>query len=604
MNKKVIQKSILTIVLVIFAILLYNNPVNATEELGKVTGEKVTILTDAGVKVPYLTWNAVPGATKYEIYKGTSSPTWLMETVTTNSFSGGEDHLLYSDEHYWIRALNANGEDGEFSEEFDYFVKPSVPTNFKVTKNGDTVKFTWNKVKGAIGYYIYVYTRTPGTNEITYYQYYSTISTSYTASYGQIDSNQMYAVTAVTEYPTPYYWDSEQIESDISSYATYRSNVGKPTGVKVTAQNGKAVLSWNKVSDADGYQIYNGNTYVGTTTSTSYKIYNLSSSKVHTLKIRAYTNNDFHKTKFYGNFAYINVFPNTISNVKTSLSGKTDIKITWSKKSNVTGYKIYRSTSKNSGYKQIKNITSKNTNSYKDKKLSKAKTYYYRVVPYLKVNGKEYNGGNSNTSSVKTFTDAKISNVQLKTEAGSTIAYVSWTKSLGNIDGYEICRATSKNGKYKKVKTVSSGSSSYKDKKLSKAKKYYYKIRGYKKINGKKNYTKYSNVKGIRTSYIERATALPHNTQDSYGNKATIKSVSMKYKKNKGSKAIYQVKMKLKIDSTYAHNVYFTMYFYDKNYKYVGYTTLPFYMKDDYYTKTFTWNNVEAPKKAVYYMIR
>lgn len=58
---------------------------------------------------------------------------------------------------------------------------------------------------------------------------------------------------------------------------------------------------------------------------------------------------------------------------------------------NVTGYRVYRSTKKNSGYKLIKKLN-KNTVKYTNKKLKRKKTYYYKVVPMIKSGGKVYKG--------------------------------------------------------------------------------------------------------------------------------------------------------------------------------------------------------------------
>ncbi len=607
MNKKTFLKIFITLfILLAFVLLVSTYFVSAATEPGKVTGAKVVLRVDAKVKVPYFSWNAVSDATEYEIWRGDTEPERILTTVNTNYFAGGENHLLdpwvpYN--NYWVRAINDYGE-GEFSDAFTYFIKPATPKNLKATKTNQGIKLTWDKVSGAESYNIYLCGRTPGTNEMYSYNIDSTISNFITINY-TIDSNEMYAVKAVTTYPG--YYDDKEMYSDISNYATYRANVPTPSGVKANVQNGKVTLSWNAVEDADGYQIYNGNTYIKTTSSLNYTLSNLSTSKVHTLKVRAYIDNDFYNpsTKFYSNFSNVNVFPNAVSKAKTSLVGKTNIKITWNKKSNVTGYKIYRSTSKNSGYKNIKTITSKNTNSYTDKNLSKGKTYYYKVIPYLKTNGKEYNGGNSNISNIKTFSDSKITGLYICTEAGSSNSYLSWTKSSNNIDGYIIYRATSKNGKYKKVKTITSSKTyTYTNKNLSKGKTYYYKVRGYKKINGKTYYTKYSNIKSIKTSYINKNTSLPHQTYTYYGDAFTIKTLSMKYKKNSGSKAIYQIKMKIKAESSRTNDVYFTVYFYDKNNRYIDSTTLQFGRKVGNYTKTITWENVKIPKKAASFTIK
>lgn len=55
------------------------------------------------------------------------------------------------------------------------------------------------------------------------------------------------------------------------------------------------------------------------------------------------------------------------------------------------------------------------------------------------------------------------------------------------------------NGKYKAVSTIKKGSTvSYTNKKLTSKKTYYYKVRAYRVVNGKKVYSGYSKVKGVK----------------------------------------------------------------------------------------------------------
>ncbi|MDO4460425.1 MAG: hypothetical protein Q4C42_10195, partial [Clostridia bacterium] len=56
-------------------------------------------------------------------------------------------------------------------------------------------------------------------------------------------------------------------------------------------------------------------------------------------------------------------------------------------------------------------------------------------------------------------------------------------------------RATSKTGTYSLIKTVSAGSTYYKNTGLTKGKTYYYKVRAYKTIGSTKVYSAYTAVK-------------------------------------------------------------------------------------------------------------
>ena len=66
-------------------------------------------------------------------------------------------------------------------------------------------------------------------------------------------------------------------------------------------------------------------------------------------------------------------------------SGKT-AKLTWAKKSTVSGYLIYRSTNASSGFKKI-GSTGAGARAYTDKTVKAKTTYYYRILPYYKVSG-------------------------------------------------------------------------------------------------------------------------------------------------------------------------------------------------------------------------
>lgn len=160
------------------------------------------------------------------------------------------------------------------------------------------------------------------------------------------------------------------------------------------------------------------------------------------------------------------------------------IKIFWTENKMAESYTVYRSTSKNGTYKAIATIT--DTYYYDKKVKSSATTYYYKVRATMKVEGSNYQG---KLSSAKSFTTpiplVTISSVKNLT---GRKAVVKWKKVSG-VTGYEIYRAEGYMGKYKKVKIVTKNSTvSFTNTKLKKGKSYYYKIRAYKTVDGKKVY--------------------------------------------------------------------------------------------------------------------
>lgn len=88
----------------------------------------------------------------------------------------------------------------------------------------------------------------------------------------------------------------------------------------------------------------------------------------------------------------------TIKSLKKS--GKKAIKITYKKVSGVSGYEIYMSTKKNSGFKKIATISSRKS-FYTKGKLKKGKRYYFKMRTRKKVSGKYIYSSFSKVRSIK-----------------------------------------------------------------------------------------------------------------------------------------------------------------------------------------------------------
>ena len=83
-------------------------------------------------------------------------------------------------------------------------------------------------------------------------------------------------------------------------------------------------------------------------------------------------------------------------NVKTRSA-----KLTWKKVTGATGYQVYRSRKKSSGFKRITTIKKNSTVRYTNKKLRKGRTYYYKIRAYRTVNGKTVYGKFTTVKAVK-----------------------------------------------------------------------------------------------------------------------------------------------------------------------------------------------------------
>ena len=87
--------------------------------------------------------------------------------------------------------------------------------------------------------------------------------------------------------------------------------------------------------------------------------------------------------------------------IKKAVAGKKKVKLTWKIIKKATGYQIYMSTKKRSGFKKIATKKKARTVTYTKKKLKSKKTYYFRVRAYRKVGKKFYYGPYSPVKKVK-----------------------------------------------------------------------------------------------------------------------------------------------------------------------------------------------------------
>lgn len=167
--------------------------------------------------------------------------------------------------------------------------------------------------------------------------------------------------------------------------------------------------------------------------------------------------------------------------------------IKWSKLDSATGYEVYRYNVSAKKYEKIKTTSS---NKLKVKNLKSGSIYKYKVRGYVLKNNTKYYGD----FSAVVFAPTKPSQVALKSvkSTKTKTATVLWDKVSG-ASGYVVVYATDSKFKKAKTVTVKKGSTLKATiKKLSKGKKYYFKVRAYKTVNGKKLYGAYSAVKNIK----------------------------------------------------------------------------------------------------------
>ena len=160
------------------------------------------------------------------------------------------------------------------------------------------------------------------------------------------------------------------------------------------------------------------------------------------------------------------------------------IKLSWNRVSEADGYVVMTSTSK--GWKTVKTIKKNATTSFVYKKAELGKKYKFAVKAYKKADGKTVYSKYHKVS-IKAVPQSPA----IKVKAAKGSVKVTWEKVSSVVTGYRIYRKTGKT--WSRIGIVDRDTTTFKDKKVKKGKTYTYRVRAYRKSNGKNVYGKYSN---------------------------------------------------------------------------------------------------------------
>lgn len=194
----------------------------------------------------------------------------------------------------------------------------------------------------------------------------------------------------------------------------------------------------------------------------------------------------------------IYIFGEVNSRLNVSRKSQWLFYLSWDKVPGATDYDIYYRVSG----EEWKRFTTIDHNNLKFSIASKylnadysVDEFYFRIRPY-------HRGRDGTITEWGTMSDSYtlISKNTLRVSRNNKISVkLTWNKGRGKKDGYEIYRATSANGNWKKIKTVSASA----ERKAIivqsvRGKRYYYKILPYEYVNGRKICGPASNIKSIK----------------------------------------------------------------------------------------------------------
>jgi len=421
---------------------------------------------------PTLTWKAVTGAAKYEVYRARSrSGEYIKYSTVTGTSYTNISYIENGNTYYYkVRALDANGTAGAWSSIVSVTYKQtlSAPT---VTGGNDaqgrpTLK--WNAVTGAAKYEVY---RARSLNG-DYIKYSTVTGTSYTnTSYIEDGNTYYYKVRALDANGTAGAWSS------IVS-VTYKQTLSAPTVTGGNDAQGRPTLTWKAVSGAAKYEVYRARSKDGTyskystTTGTAYTNSSyLTSGATYYYKVRALDAN--------GNAGPYSAVVSVTCRLKLTaptVTGSTDSQgrptLKWNAVTGAAKYEVYRARSKDGDY--IKYSTVTGTSYTNTSYLENGNTYYYKV----RALGSDGTAGPDSTPVSVTYKAPFGAPLVTGSKDSQGRPALKWDK-VTDAAKYEVYRARSKNGTYSLMSTQSATgytNTSY----LANGTTYYYKVRALK----------------------------------------------------------------------------------------------------------------------------
>ena len=330
---------------------------------------------------PTLTWKAVTGAAKYEVYRARSKDGDYIKysTVTGTSYTNTSYIENGNTYYYKVRALKSDGTAGAWSSIVSVTYRAASTGTLSapaVTGGNDAqgrLTLKWNAVSGAAKYEVY---RARSLNG-DYIKYSTVTGTSYTnTSYIEDGNTYYYKVRALDANGTAGAWSS------IVS-VTYKQTLPAPAVTGGNDSQGRPTLKWNAVTGAAKYEVYRARSRSGeyikysTVTGTSYTNTSyIENGNTYYYKMRAL---DANGTAGAWSSIVSVTYKQTLS--APTVTGGNDAQgrptLKWNAVTGAAKYEVYRARSRSGEY--IKYSTVTGTSYTNISYIENGNTYYYKV---------------------------------------------------------------------------------------------------------------------------------------------------------------------------------------------------------------------------------
>lgn len=341
-----------------------------------------------------LSWNAVSGASAYEIYRcNTETGTYTLLKTTTGTSTSDTGLTAGSRYYYVVAAYRASGNRRNYLSVSNATAAVALasPTVTSAVPTDTGIKVKWSQATGAERYNIYRADSANGT-----YTYLASITS----------GTRQYLDTTVKGGKTYYYKVRAYKKFDDIVYYGAWSAAFKATilpDIKVTAEPKSGVtmsISWTSSKGATSYDIYRATSaggpykYVKSTTGTSTSDTNLTAGRRYYYMVRACKGSgDSASYSKFSSTAAVTIGTPTMNSATLTGSG---VKLSWGKIGVADGYNVYRYNG--STYVYVASVTGGKL-TYTDPNGKKGT--YYKVRAYKRVDGVVYYSDWSNAKAGK-----------------------------------------------------------------------------------------------------------------------------------------------------------------------------------------------------------
>ncbi len=384
-----------------------------------------------------LIWKKSEGADGYTVYRKNGNENKAIAKFT------GDDTRIFLDKNvknnkkykYTVVAHK-----GIYKSSFSYKTSKvyiTAPTLKNAKNYNGYVKVSWEKNKTADKYKVY---RKTANSDWLLLDTVSKKTSSFKDDTVKNSEKYIYTVRAVDgKYNSGY--DRAGVKTGY---------VSAPKGVTLKNYYSDSIrIKWDKVKNAKSYIVYRKDTKnknwikLSETETCQYKDTDIVNGMKYTYSVKA-----------KGQNGGISGYSKNIS--ITALKGPTEIKlsctskgvkISWTKRSSATGYRIYRKIAGSSEWELIKKIGSASTTKYTDTKAKDGETYSYRV---MQVKGSEKGSYLKNGVTIKVLKAPMLS-----AEHSPKGIVLEWSKTkIGT--GYQVQRKAQGEKEWKTLTTITS----------------------------------------------------------------------------------------------------------------------------------------------------